>query len=61
MKVTFDPRYNIAYIAFRDEVEEVESLCVEEDINIDLAPNGSIHGTELLNADAQLGRLMLQT
>jgi uncharacterized protein YuzE len=54
MKLTYDPRYNIAYISLRAKTEQVETVRVGEDLNVDLAPDGSIFGIELLNANEQL-------
>jgi uncharacterized protein YuzE len=55
MKLTYDPRYNIAYITLRDKTEQVETIEVSSEMNIDLAPDGTIYGIELLNANQQLG------
>lgn len=54
MKVTYDPRHNVAYIRLRDEAAEVETIRVSDELNIDLAPDGTVYGIELLNANAQL-------
>lgn len=54
MKLTYDPRYNIAYIALRDKPEQVETVHISEELNIDLAPDGTVYGIELLNANEQL-------
>ncbi len=54
MKFTFDEKYNIAYICFKKKKEHVESVKVSEDVIIDLAPDGSIYGIELLNAKEQI-------
>ncbi len=54
MKLTYDPRYNIAYIALRDKTEPVETLQVSNELHIDIAPDGTIYGIELLNANQQL-------
>lgn len=56
MKVTFDPRYNIAYIGFRDKTEEVETLRISDEVVLDISPDGRIYGIELLNANEQLGK-----
>jgi len=57
MKFTYDPRYNIAYIRFQEKKsEEVESIRVSDEIIIDVAPDGSVYGVELLNANIQLTR-----
>ncbi len=55
MKLTYDPRYNIAYICLRDITEQVETIQVSDEMNIDLAPDGTVYGIELLNANQQLG------
>ncbi len=64
MKLTYDPRHNVAYIRLREKSGEVETICVSDELNIDLAPDGTIYGIELLNANEQLrggegGRLVV--
>jgi uncharacterized protein YuzE len=54
MKLTYDPRYNVAYICLKDKPAQVETIHVSEELNIDLAPDGTIYGLELLNANSQL-------
>ena len=54
MKLSYDPRYNIAYIRLREKTAEVETIRVSDELNIDLAPDGTIYGIELLNANEQL-------
>lgn len=54
MKLTYDPRYNIAYIALRDKTEPVETIEISDELTIDIAPDGTIYGIELLNANQQL-------
>jgi uncharacterized protein YuzE len=57
MRLTYDPRYNIAYICLKDKkTEEVESIQISDELIIDIAPDGTIYGIELLNANEQLGR-----
>ena len=56
MKLTYDPRYNIAYLRLHAKTAEVETIHVTDEINVDLAPDGSVYGIELLNANVQLGR-----
>jgi len=56
MRITYDPRYNIAYLRFQDKREEVETIRVSDELNVDMAPNGTIYGIELLNANEQLQR-----
>lgn len=55
MKLTYDPRYNVAYIYLKEKPIEVETVQVSEELNIDIAPDGTIYGIELLNANQQLG------
>jgi len=54
MELTFDPRHNIAYIRFREKVSGVETMRVSDELNVDLTPDGTIYGIELLNANEQL-------
>ena len=54
MDITYDPRYNIAYIRFRQKGRGVETRKISSEINIDIAPDGKIYGIELLNAKEQL-------
>ncbi len=55
MKLTYDPRYNIAYLAFQEKTVQVETIHVSDQVNVDLAPDGTLYGIELLNANEQLG------
>ncbi|NCO83208.1 MAG: hypothetical protein COZ31_08045 [Nitrospirae bacterium CG_4_10_14_3_um_filter_44_29] len=54
MRLTYDPRYNIAYIRLHKKMREVETIKVSDEINVDLSPDGTIYGIELLNANKQL-------
>jgi len=54
VKLTYDPRYNVAYIHFREKTAEVETIRISEELNVDLAPDGTVYGIELLNANEQL-------
>ena len=65
MRLTYDPRYNVAYLRLAERTAEVETIQVSDQLNIDLTPDGTIYGIELLNANEQLssatdGRLILQ-
>jgi len=55
MKLTYDPRHNIAYLQLHEKTEQVETIRVSDELNVDLAPDGTVYGIELLNANAQLG------
>ncbi|MBF0163820.1 MAG: DUF2283 domain-containing protein [Magnetococcales bacterium] len=54
MRLTYDPRYNVAYIRLREETTQVETLRISDELNIDLSPDGQVCGIELLNANEQL-------
>ena len=54
MKLTYDPRYNIAYLQLHEKTAQVETLHISDELKIDLAPDGTAYGVELLNANAQL-------
>lgn len=56
MKFTYDPRYNIAYIRFRPKSSNVESIKVSDEMIIDMAPDGTVYGIELLDANNQVRR-----
>ena len=64
MKLTFDRAHNIAYLRLRPRGAQVETVRVSDELNVDLAPDGSVYGIELLNANDQLraadnGKLIL--
>ncbi len=55
MKLTYDPTYNVAYIALREKPAEVETIHLSDEMKVDIAPDGTVYGIELLNANEQLG------
>ena len=54
MDISYDPKYNIAYIKLRDKRDTVKTLHISDEANIDISADGKIYGIELLNANAQL-------
>jgi len=54
MKLTYDPQYNIAYIHLKNKQGRVRTVAVSDELNVDVATDGSIYGIELLNANSQL-------
>jgi uncharacterized protein YuzE len=54
MRLTYDPRLNVAYLHLRDDRVEVETIRISEELFIDVAADGSVHGIEFLNANEQL-------
>src|SRR5262245_28009322 len=56
MRFTYDPRYNIAYIRFQEKRTDVETIRISDELVVDMAPDGTVYGIELLNANEQLQR-----
>jgi uncharacterized protein YuzE len=54
MKRACDPRHNVACIRLRAQAGQIETIHVSDALNVDLAPDGTIYGIELLNATEQL-------
>lgn len=64
MKLTYDPARNIAYLRLHQKKAQVDTIRVSDEMNVDIAPDGTVYGIELLNANAQLeaeddGRLVV--
>ena len=55
MKLVYDPGHNIAYLRWHERTAQVETLHLSDEINVDIAPDGTVYGIELLNANQQLG------
>ena len=54
MKLTYDPAHNIAYLRLHEKKTQVDTIRVSDEMNVDIAPDGTVYGIELLNANAQL-------
>jgi uncharacterized protein YuzE len=54
MKLTYDPRYNIAYLRLHEKTAQVQTLQISDQLNVDIAPDGTVFGIEMLNANEQL-------
>ena len=54
MKVTYDPRHNVAYLRLQEKTAQIETIRVSDELNVDVAPDGTVDGIELLNANTQL-------
>jgi len=54
MKLSYDPKHNLAYIRFHEQTGTVTTLKISDDMNIDIAQDGTVYGIELLNANEQL-------
>jgi uncharacterized protein YuzE len=55
VQLSYDPRRNIAYLRLRETSGiQLETVRLSDEVNVDLAPDGSVCGIELLNANTQL-------
>lgn len=65
MKLSYDPKHNIAYLRFHEKHGTVTTIKISDEMNVDVAPDGTVYGIELLNANEQLaedhGNLILET
>jgi uncharacterized protein YuzE len=53
---TYDPRYNIAYMRLREKQGDIDSVRISDELVVDMAPDGMLYGSELLNPNDQLRR-----
>ena len=54
MKLSYDPRYNVAYLRLQDKTVQVETIRVSDELNVDVAPDGTVYGIEFMNGNVQL-------
>ena len=54
MKLSYDRDRNVAYLRFRPKAVGIDTIRVSDELNVDIAPDGSVYGIELLNANEQL-------
>ena len=54
MKLTYDPRHNVGSLRFQEKTAQVETIRVSDELLVDIAPDGTVYGIELLNANQQL-------
>ena len=54
MEISYDRKHNVAYLGLRPRVGEIETLSLSDSVNVDVGPDGTLFGIELLNADEQL-------
>ena len=57
MELTYDPRYNIAYLRLKEASSSVETIKISDAVNLDIASDGTLYGIEFLNANEQIGQL----
>ena len=56
MYFTYDPRYNVAYIRFQKKQAGLETIRVSDELWVDISPDDTVYGIELLKANEQLSR-----
>lgn len=54
MQFSYDAAANVAYIRFRGQRGEVETIRLTDDFLVDIDATGAVCGVELLNANEQL-------
>jgi uncharacterized protein YuzE len=54
MRLTYDPKGNVASIRLREKAGDVETIRISDDLLIDISSHGLVFGIELLNANEQL-------
>ena len=54
MILTYNFKHNIAYIRLHEKKEAVETIRLSDEMNVDISPDGTVYGIELLNANEQL-------
>ena len=54
MKIKYDPEVDAAYISFKEDIVQVTTVRVTEDIAIDFGPHEEIDGIEILDASEHL-------
>ena len=51
MKLSYDPKYNVAYIRFHEKLGQVTTIKISDDMNIDIAPDGTVGGVVVAHPD----------
>ena len=54
MTLTYDLAHDVAYIRLGVPGPQVKTVRVSDDVNVDVGPDGTVYGIELLHATAQL-------
>ena len=54
MVITYDPKYNIAYVRLREKTVGLMTVEVSAELHVDISPDGKVYGFELMNAREQL-------
>jgi len=57
MKIRYDPEVDAAYISFKEDIIQVTTIRITEDIAIDFGPHEEVAGIEILDASEHLNIL----
>ena len=57
MKIRYDPEVDAAYILFKEDIIQVTTTRITEDIAIDFGPHEEVAGIEILDASEHLNIL----
>ncbi|MEK6747074.1 MAG: DUF2283 domain-containing protein [Pseudomonadota bacterium] len=59
MYITHEPENDIGYIYFKKKKMKIKETITINDVNIDIATDGSVLGIELMNANDQIGKKII--
>jgi uncharacterized protein YuzE len=54
VKIKYDPEVDAAYISFKEDIVQVTTIGITDDIAIDFGPHEKIVGIEILDASEHL-------
>ena len=54
MRLTYDPKANVAYLRLREKQGDVQTIELTSDFLVDIDETGAVCGIELLDANSQL-------
>jgi len=46
MKLSHDVKYSIAYLRLHEKTEQVTTIKISDEMNIEMAPDGTVYGIE---------------
>ncbi|MHB8279817.1 MAG: DUF2283 domain-containing protein, partial [Candidatus Humimicrobiaceae bacterium] len=44
MEISYDKKFNIAYIKIKNKKDKVDTIKISDELNIDISPDGKIYG-----------------
>lgn len=62
MTLAYSPGANVAYLYLQEKrTQQLETVCVRGELNVDLLEDGSVYGIEFMNFKGQIADLVLGT